>query len=272
MAAPRRYVLGEMVTADVVFRQNSVATDPTSFDLIVAKPGDVDQTFHWPDPPGPAGPIVRDSAGVFHADLITTEKGLWAYRFVAAGSGASAAEGEFWVQSKVSDLLDLMISGEDYEGVRNLLGVTEIDVDDTIIESPVYGPLAELQVKIRVADWEVKLTDETNAMRLRFAAAYWTASLIAETYAQGGMIGLAHDGRLENRDWKGLAATLRGQSENWLAELLEDEEGTPYTVPMIRLTGPSRTKYSATGAPRVRPRWAYGYPIVWGGWTGVSGD
>ena len=268
-----KYTLGTMVTADVVFAVDGVPADPTAFDLVVARPDNDDTVYHWPDPPGPQGPIVRDSAGTFHADLLTDVKGIWTYRFVSSGTGTTAAEGTFQVVSDVIEGLDLLVAPEDWDAIRAVLGVTEYDLTNDAFERALFAGQAELRVKNRITDWSTIIIDPDKAFILRMAAAYAVGALVAESYARGGTI----DNVAPNNDagggtthgWTTHAKMLWTRHEEWMAiaEAWDLEPGDIYDLHAMKASGP--TKAAARNAPSRYdvPGWATALGVYWDGWT-----
>jgi len=97
---------------------------------------------------------------------------------------------------------------DDPQRVRDALGVTPLDVDDTLVASLMFGPTAEAHIKAEVGSWAT-IIDKNDAaysqdqdVRLRAAAVYFCAALLARRLEMGGAIGLVSGGR-------------QGASVNW---------------------------------------------------------
>jgi hypothetical protein len=71
-----------------------VLTDPTTVTLLWRRHGETTTTWTVT-----AGQIVKDSTGVYHADLPVTEPGLHYFRWEGTGTVVAAAEGTFSVES-----------------------------------------------------------------------------------------------------------------------------------------------------------------------------
>jgi hypothetical protein len=71
-----------------------VLTDPTTVTLVWRRHGEADTTWTVT-----AGQIVKDSVGVYHADIPVTEPGLHYFRWVGTGAVVAAAEGTFSAES-----------------------------------------------------------------------------------------------------------------------------------------------------------------------------
>jgi hypothetical protein len=71
-----------------------VLTDPTTVTLLWRRHNDAATTWIVT-----AGQVVKDSTGVYHADIPVTQPGLYEYRWVGTGTVAAAAEGTFTVES-----------------------------------------------------------------------------------------------------------------------------------------------------------------------------
>lgn len=73
-------------------------TDPTTVNLKWRRHGETDTTWTWTS--GTPGPnIVRDSVGVFHADITVVEPGLHYFRWEGTGALVAAEEGSFSAES-----------------------------------------------------------------------------------------------------------------------------------------------------------------------------
>lgn len=72
--------------------------DPTTVNLKWRRHGEADTTATWTSgTPGPT--IVRDSLGLFHADITVAEPGLHYFRWEGLGAVVAAEEGTFSVES-----------------------------------------------------------------------------------------------------------------------------------------------------------------------------
>lgn len=84
------FIIGEVVRVSLhVADLSGVAADPGSVTLKV-KPGSGVVTDYLY---GSAPEVVRDGAGLYHADIALTATGLWAYRWQLTTPNAGAAEG-----------------------------------------------------------------------------------------------------------------------------------------------------------------------------------
>lgn len=90
----RGYPLGSAVRLNATFRVGSVATDPDSIALTVRDPAGADTVHAWP----PNGVIVKDSVGVFHADVEPAAEGTWLFKWLS-DDPIAAVEGRFEVFS-----------------------------------------------------------------------------------------------------------------------------------------------------------------------------
>lgn len=68
-------------------------TDPTTITLRWRVAGGTETTWVY----GTNNQIVRDSAGIFHADIPIVSRGLHYFRWVGTGTVAAASEGTFSV-------------------------------------------------------------------------------------------------------------------------------------------------------------------------------
>ena len=85
------YIPGEVVRLLLnTFDFAGAVADPGAVVLKVKQP-DGTVVTHTPD-------VVRDSTGVYHADLVLSAAGVWAYRWELTAPNAGAAEGLINVQ------------------------------------------------------------------------------------------------------------------------------------------------------------------------------
>src|SRR6266576_3881596 len=73
-------------------------TDPTTVTLKWNRHGEAVMTWTW-TVALPGTNIVKDSTGVFHADIPVTEPGLHYFRWEGTGAVVAAAEGTFSAES-----------------------------------------------------------------------------------------------------------------------------------------------------------------------------
>lgn len=86
-----QYIRGEVARLSLTVTDiDGLAADPGTVVLKVRQP-DGTVVTHTPD-------VVRDSAGVYHADLVLSAAGMWAYRWELDAPNAGAAEGVIQVQ------------------------------------------------------------------------------------------------------------------------------------------------------------------------------
>lgn len=248
------FPLGQPLVVDATFTVAGVPTDPTSIVFTIEEPdGDI-LTFNWP----PAGAITKVTTGIFKGQVTPTKLGAHAYRMVAAGAAAGVLEDTFTVVSVIDGGLDFIFTPDDYEGVRMLLGVTELDVANSVIEVRPFGPIAEASVKGEIEDWATVLADAlgvtpTAVGLLRWqwivaAAQYLTASLIANTMARGGFVGLVRgEGQRSPNDWKSYAAELWTLGQQYIEQGKDttgdiDIDELFYGFPMMITAGPTKKK------------------------------
>ncbi len=65
--------------------------DPGAIALKVKAPAGIVTTYGAPE-------VVRDAAGIYHADIPLNASGIWAYRWELSAPNAGAAEGVIQVQ------------------------------------------------------------------------------------------------------------------------------------------------------------------------------
>ena len=91
---PPRITLGNKARIALEIDVAEVPTDPTELFLYVRGEHETLGPFEY----GVGATIVRDSAGRFHADVIPTRTGRFAWRYDARGAASeplAATEGEF---------------------------------------------------------------------------------------------------------------------------------------------------------------------------------
>jgi len=89
------YDIGQAVRCDVVFADTAgTATDPTTVTFIIRDPSGNETTYTYP----PAGTIVKDGVGDYHADVTLDEAGLWYYRWEGTGALVAASEHGFYAR------------------------------------------------------------------------------------------------------------------------------------------------------------------------------
>lgn len=94
---PNTHDYGDLVKVSVTFRNASDNTvmDPDVVKLTYRKPGGTVVTLVYLTDAA----LVKDSTGVYHADLGANESGQWYYRWWSTGDGQAADEGTFEIKS-----------------------------------------------------------------------------------------------------------------------------------------------------------------------------
>ena len=182
-------------------------------------------------------PIVREDLGLYYYDWsVPIDMPLGDYTATWHGTVDDAPAGGSETVEVVepgaieTGPLDLLRNPEDYEAIRNLLGVTLLDAADELIESPPFGPHAELLVKNVAGGWEDIPSADPRWTLVRLAASYATAALMAESVAKGGFLGLARpDG--QGRDWDAHAKVMWSYFDQY--KTLLAVSGAPSTLTFI---------------------------------------
>jgi hypothetical protein len=318
---PREFPLGQPLVVDASWTVAGVLTDPDAIVFTIEEPdGDI-LTYNWP----PDGVIDQTSTGVFVAQFTPTKLGMHAYRMAASGAAAGVLEDTFLVTSEIAGGLSLILTPDDYEAVRLVLGVTVLDVPNSVIEARPFGPLAEAMALVEVDDWQdisaaffgvvvsacsvanptvltvadsdpfhvgdsvvvaghtggtpslngthtvTAIPDATSVtldvevtvagtfssgllasvegnVRWRFlgtAVQYLTASLIANTMARGGFVGLVrNEGQRTPEQWAKYATELWNIGQTYLEQAKSDTQEPvdvlQYGFPIILISGPTR--------------------------------
>jgi hypothetical protein len=153
-----------------------------------------------------------------------------------------------------------ILQADDYEGIRHLLGVTELDLENDSVDQLPFGPQAEAYVQSRLEDWVTLMTDPVKALLIRMTTAYIAAAYIAETYVQGGVVGLVRiPGQPGTRDWAALAKQLWARASQTLAEVSTPTADEEFDLKGQAINGPSRAYYR----PLVGREW-WKFPPVYG--------
>jgi hypothetical protein len=98
--AVNTYDIGQAVRFTVTFADTAgVSTDPTTVTFIIRDPSGTETTYTYP----PAGTIVKDDTGDYHADVTIDEAGLWYYRWTGTGVLVAAAEHGFY--GRISEIV-----------------------------------------------------------------------------------------------------------------------------------------------------------------------
>jgi hypothetical protein len=93
MSRVERFDIGDV--AHIVGEFKNAAkqlADPSAVTLVVRTPAGVETTYVVA-----AGQIVKDSVGVFHADIPLTASGRWNWKWVGTGVVAAVDEGAIFV-------------------------------------------------------------------------------------------------------------------------------------------------------------------------------
>jgi hypothetical protein len=92
--------IGDLIRVDAEFRDDTdTLVDPTALTLKVKPPDGDAVTYTHPE-----APIVRDAAGLYHADLSPDAAGSWGYRWVSTGVAQGAEPGQFFVRPEFHEL------------------------------------------------------------------------------------------------------------------------------------------------------------------------
>jgi len=107
-----------VLVLEVTFLVGTTPTDPAALTLTVRAPdGTSTEYVYLTDPE-----IVRDSAGVFHADIPAPLSGPWAWRWEGTGAAAGVDEGVYYVERSLivapglCSLDDIKLARQDVTG------------------------------------------------------------------------------------------------------------------------------------------------------------
>lgn len=91
-------VIGEVAKISVtIVGADALAADPSALRLKVKSPTGTLTAYVF----GVATELVKDSVGKFHANILMSEAGVWAYRWEADAPNAGANEGRITVKKSI---------------------------------------------------------------------------------------------------------------------------------------------------------------------------
>lgn len=98
------FLIGNMVEVRAEFAAlDGTPADPTTVTLTVRAPGNGNGNGLTLYTFGQDQTIVRDSAGLYRANLASTAPGVWLYRWSGAGAIVAAAEDSYYVNASLLD-------------------------------------------------------------------------------------------------------------------------------------------------------------------------
>ncbi|MGV0984990.1 MAG: hypothetical protein ACOYB2_10575 [Limnohabitans sp.] len=251
---------GGPATVDALVRNGAgQPVDPIGLTLEIRDLGGV-----LVDGPHSVPPIVRTALGRYvYTWAVPDDQPIATYEVTWLGIDPTTAETVYG-----ADRIDVVAPGyigtgltflstADYDGVRHLLGVTDLDVTNDVIESLPFGQHAELRVKTSDPDWASVVPGSTAWEYLRTATAYGAAALIAESFAKGGMVSLAHGpgtGARTAADWDKVATTLWAYFPRLIQAAEELESGVVTAEPkmydfrLLHHSGPTSARIASSEA------------------------
>lgn len=124
MSQANRHALGGGVRLNARFTEDGTLVNPTSIELTVRAPSGADSVYTWP----PDSIIQNDGTGVFFADLVPAEEGVYLYRWVGDEPQA-ALEGRFEVYSQFTATPEGLQRTYTYD-LSNAVGLVRFHTDD----------------------------------------------------------------------------------------------------------------------------------------------
>lgn len=133
-----------------------------------------------------------------------------------------------------------ILNSDDYDSVREILGVTSDDVDDRTIERTPYLPMAEAEVKAKVADWAaIQVAGGSDLVCLKAAIEYRVAAALcdrlANTQRSGERVGDYGAGSI---DWAAQKTAFLRECETSLGRISTQTRTAPT---LVMMAGISRT-------------------------------
>ena len=90
-----QYIPGEVARLSLTVTDlDGLVADPGAVVLKVKQPAGVVATYAY----GSSAEVIKDAVGAYHADLVLSAAGMWAYRWELDAPNAGAAEGVIQVQ------------------------------------------------------------------------------------------------------------------------------------------------------------------------------
>lgn len=206
--------------------------------------------------------IPNPPTGEVHTTLTVTDTEglLGAYVFDVEivdveGNRTTVDQGHLLVEGDLNSTVasGTILQAGDYDAIRNILGVTNTDLTDDVIESMQFGQQADAYVKEKVPGWETQNQTSEGSYRLRLATVYLTAAYIAESHAKGGYLGFIYPPGRTFEQWDALAKQFRGSGDEWVGFAQAADEEAPssalHSVPLMVLAGPTRAAGDETSWP-----------------------
>lgn len=88
------YDKGTTVTLWANFTVSGTLTDPSTITLKTRAPDGTTNTYTYA-----SAQITKDSAGIYHKDVLVDQAGNWGFRFEGTGTAAGAKEGDLHVRA-----------------------------------------------------------------------------------------------------------------------------------------------------------------------------
>jgi hypothetical protein len=162
-----RYPQGQPVTVSTTVKTATGAlADPTDISLTVQKPDGTNLPVYDYNP----GPIVRDSLGLFHNDIPTTDltaNGHYAYKFVATGANAGVSYSVF----EVFDPLEISVLS--LQDAKDHLNIAQATVT---YDSEIQSKIATIQASLEKMTGGPIIT-RTVTERVRVGSNYRTLTV-----------------------------------------------------------------------------------------------
>jgi hypothetical protein len=117
---------GSTVTIPGTFRVGTTLTDPTTVTLRIREPDGTTTSYLFP-----AAPVIHDSTGEYHADVVVDASGLWGWEWVGTGAAAAVDDGTFYVEQPLG--VNRLISLDDVKTARRGMPAALDDLIDAKI-------------------------------------------------------------------------------------------------------------------------------------------
>lgn len=140
-----------------------------------------------------------------------------------------------------------IVAADQYDAIRELLGVDAVELPSATIELPPYLPTAELRVRRAVVDWSARLGTPDDALQLQLAVMSLTAVALIprlkNRLRSGERIGEWSAGSI---DWDTLSVQLQEQADAALGALLTPTDDAE-PVEVFTVAGVSRARHQHHG-------------------------
>jgi hypothetical protein len=205
-----KYDQGDLTRLSVTFRNAAdTPTDPTTVTFTIKTPTGTETTYIY----GVDAEVVKESAGVFHVDVMLTEPGVWVWSWVGTGAVAQTDEGQFWVQPS-----DITGAPSAYAEIRERVYVFVDDsartfVSETDVDMWVKEGIDDLSSRLRLSQAQDTGTTSGGAITVPADFLEPVSLQVGSKYAEWVSNDLFHSYVASGQDADPIARIFSGQIE-----------------------------------------------------------